>query len=38
MLYERTNMSELESELDISDPQLYNWRKEYEKFKQVMDG
>jgi transposase-like protein len=30
-------MSELSKELDISAPQLYKWRKEYEK-KQVVDG
>jgi transposase len=29
--YERRNMSELSKELDISAPQLYKWRKEYEK-------
>ena len=32
--YERTNISELARELDISAPQLYKWRKEYEEFGQ----
>lgn len=30
--YERTNLSELARELGITAPQLYKWRKEFEKF------
>ena len=30
--YERTNISELASELGVTAPQLYKWLKEFEEF------